>query len=452
MCAMTRHRNGDGGPRVEDLYPMLRAENAEVLIHPSDRKYGALLVGGQGTGKTSALLSFYLNDIEDPDAAPIVIDPKSELSRVCMRMTPPDCGKRVWFLDLGHPAFGMSPLRLIGDRPVAIEAAQIAENVVAALLDINENQIYQSSRRYLYHAVIGAIAIANKQSRRPRLEDVYTLLRPAKEEFRNAVAEACADQPDLDQTAEFFRSELPDDLRMATSRVAERLDAPRNKISGLTGVPPLRRFFNHPSDVPLREIIEARDILIVDANMGAIGTENSKACMLFILRMLHAQLQRQVHLPEAERPRVPLLVDEAHYVAGGENVVDQIATHRAAGLEPAFGLQYFAQLGSASEHQQDRQGRAQPAAESLPVPDGRRPGRRAGDADRDGRLRHHDPRRPGLPRPPASHSRTGAQLPQLLLPRLLDRPRHPGTLLHGPDLPAPRCRQGVGGSPPGCPE
>ena len=352
MSAGTPHRNGDGGPRVEDLYPMLRAENAEVLIHPSDRKYGALLVGGQGTGKTSALLSFYLNDIEDPDAAPIVVDPKSELSRICLRMTPPECGKRVWFLDLGHPAFGMSPLRLVGDRPVAIEAAQIAENVVAALLDINENQIYQSSRRYLYHAVIGAIAIANKQGRRPRLEDVYTLLRPAKEEFRNAVAEACADQPDLDQTAEFFRSELPDDLRMATSRVAERLDAPRNKISGLTGVPPLRRFFNHPSDVPLREIIEARDILIVDANMGAIGTENSKACMLFIMRMLHAQLQRQVHLPEPERPRVPLLVDEAHYVAGGENVVDQIATHRAAGLEAAFGLQYFAQLGSASEHQQ----------------------------------------------------------------------------------------------------
>ena len=258
----------------------------------------------------------------------------------------------MWFLDLGRPAFGMSPLRLIGDRPLAIEAAQIAENVVAALLDINENQIYQSSRRYLYHAVIGAIAIATKQGRRARLEDVYTLLRPAKDEFRSAVAEACADQPDLDQTAEFFRSELPDDLRMATSRVAERLDAPRNKISGLTGVPPLRRFFNHPTDVPLREIIQARDILIVDANMGAIGTENSKACMLFILRMLHAQLQRQVHLPEAERPRVPLLVDEAHYVAGGENVVDQIATHRAAGLEPAFGLQYFAQLGSASEHQQ----------------------------------------------------------------------------------------------------
>ena len=48
------------------------------------------------------------------------IDPKSELSRLCLALTPPDCGKRVWFLDLGRPAFGMSPLRLIGDRITAI--------------------------------------------------------------------------------------------------------------------------------------------------------------------------------------------------------------------------------------------------------------------------------------------------------------------------------------------
>ena len=201
--------------------------------------------------------------------------------------------------------------------------------------------------------MIGALALAQREGRRPKFEDVYSLLRPAKNEFRDKVAEACADQPDLDQTAEFFRSELPDDLKMAGSAsVTQRLDAPRNKISGLTGVPPLRRFFNHPTDIPLREIIEARDVLIVDANMAAIGTENSRACMHFLLRMLHTQLQRQVHLPETERPRVPLIVDEAHYVADGENVVDQIATHRAAGLEVAFGLQYFAQLGSGSAHEE----------------------------------------------------------------------------------------------------
>ena len=117
-------------------------------------------------------------------------------------------------------------------------------------------------------------------------------------------------------------------------------------------MPPLRRFFNHPTDVSLTQIIEARDILIVDANMGAIGQDNSKACMHFLLRMLHTQMQRQVHRPESERPRVPLIMDDAHYIVGGENVVDQFATHRRAGLEPALGIQYFAQLGSGSEHEQ----------------------------------------------------------------------------------------------------
>ena len=86
--------------------------------------------------------------------------------------------------------------------------------------------------------------------------------------------------------------------------------------------------------------------------MAAIGAENAKACMHFVLRMLHTQLQRQVRRPEADRPRVALLADEAHYLASAENVVDQIATHRAAGLDVTFGLQYFAQLGSGSEHQE----------------------------------------------------------------------------------------------------
>jgi hypothetical protein len=334
------------------VFPVLRSANGAGLIHPDDRRYGTLLVGGQGSGKTAAMLRTYLNDIRDPNAAVVVLDPKSELSRLCLQLTPPDTPKRVWFLDLGHPAFGMSPLRLRDRDPLPLQATAIAENIVAALLDINANQIFQSSRRYLYHAVIGALALAAKHDRRARFEDVYQLLLPAKSDLRTAVYQACADTPDLDQTAEFFRTELPQDLQIAGSATAQRLDAPRNKVSGLTGVPPLRRFFNHTSDVALADIVDARDILLVDANMATIGAENSKACMHFVLRMLHTQLQRQVRRPETDRPRVALLADEAHYIASAENVVDQIATHRAAGLDVTFGLQYLAQLGAGSEHEQ----------------------------------------------------------------------------------------------------
>lgn len=339
-------------PLAYPTLPVLRSANGAGLIHPDDRRYGSLLVGGQGSGKTAAMLRTYLNDIRDENAAVVVLDPKSELSRLCLRLTPPETPKRVWFLDLGHPSFGMSPLRLRDSESLPLQATAIADNIVAALLDINENQLFQSSRRYLYHAVIGSLALAVKQSRRARFEDVYQLLLPSKADVRTAVYQACADTPDLDQTAEFFRTELPQDLSLAGSATAQRLDAPRNKVSGLTGVPPLRRFFNHTSDVALADIVEARDILIVDANMAAIGADNSKACMHFVLRMLHTQLQRQVRRPEDQRPRVALLADEAHYLTSSDNVVDQIATHRAAGLDVTFGLQYLAQLGSASEHQQ----------------------------------------------------------------------------------------------------
>ncbi len=179
--------------------------------------------------------------------------------------------------------------------------------------------------------------------------------------------------------------------------------------------------------------------------MGAIGTENSKACMLFILRMLHAQLQRQVHLPEAERPRVPLLVDEAHYVASGENVVDQIATHRAAGLEAAFGLQYFAQLGSASEHQQKilkgvlnllqsrflfRMGDAQDAEEATRIAMAVYATMIRDDPDSRARLRVTPEQALNFP----NYYCLASWIAQ----------RHPGAELHGSDLPAARRRRRMG--------
>src|SRR3954467_12597995 len=128
----------------------------------------------------------------------------------------------------------MSPLRLSGDDPLPLQVSGVADNVVAALLDINENQIFQSSRRYLYHAAIGAIALAAKQQRRAKFEGLSSLLLPKKADFRDAVYQACADTPDLDQTAEFFRTELPNDLELAGSATAPRLHAPPNQGHPLT--------------------------------------------------------------------------------------------------------------------------------------------------------------------------------------------------------------------------
>ncbi len=329
----------------------IRAENAIGFIHPDDRKYGVLAAGVQGTGKTSVLLRQFANDLMDRRAAQIVMDPKMELVQRCLEVIPPDCGKEVWYLDLGDPLFGMTPLRMHGDSDFGTEAAAVAESVVAALLAIAPGQIFQSSRRYLYHAVIGALAIAHEhpQLRHGMFEHVHGLLLPKGpgEALRQVAAQACA-RLGLEQTAFFYTQELPGELQIAGHQAAARLDPPRNKIDGIVGVPPLKRFFQHPQDVSMHDLVERRAILLVNGNMARIGEDNAQVCMHFIFQMLHRQMQHQMHLPEAERPRVALIADEAGYLLS-RNVVRQIATHRAAGLDVAIGIQYLGQLGAGAE-------------------------------------------------------------------------------------------------------
>ena len=329
----------------------IRAENAIGFIHPDDRKYGVLAAGVQGTGKTSVLLRQFVNDVMDRRAAQIVMDPKMELVERCLEVIPPDCGKEVWYLDLSDPVFGMTPLRMHGDSDFGTEAAAVAESVVAALLAIAPGQIFQSSRRYLYHAVIGALAIAHEhpQLRHGMFEHVHGLLLPKGpgEALRQVAAQACA-RLGLEQTAFFYTQELPGELQIAGHQAAARLDPPRNKIDGIVGVPPLKRFFQHPQDVSMRDLVERRAILLVNGNMARIGEDNAQVCMHFIFQMLHRQMQHQMHLPEAERPRVALIADEAGYLLS-RNVVRQIATHRAAGLDMAIGIQYLGQLGAGAE-------------------------------------------------------------------------------------------------------
>lgn len=338
----------DRGARGRCRVPLLRAANGPVCIETADRKYGLLVAGGQGSGKTCVLYRAYLADIQEANTAAIIMDPKSELAPLCLQSTPPAGGKRVWYLDLGEPAFGMSPLRLHPDRTLTEQASAIAENVVQAISDTAEGQVFQSSRRYLYHAVIGALALAAKHEGLASFENVHGLLLPARAELREQAAMACKEHPDLEHTVEFFEQVLPAELDGNRSNTYQRLDPPRNKIEAILASPALKRFFNHPVDVRLSEIIEARDILLVDANMGAVGAENAQVVMHFLFRELHSRMQRQIHMPARSRPRVALICDEGSYLAS-RNVIQQIATHREAGLDVVMGIQYFDQLGAGAQ-------------------------------------------------------------------------------------------------------
>jgi hypothetical protein len=369
--------------------------NIPWSVRQQDRIYNMLLAGGQGSGKSSMLMRIALSDILAPNTATVVLDMKGSLSERLLRLTPPDIPKRwwdeeaqdwregtkrVWYLDLGHPAFGLTPLRVEpGWTPTGLadEFARIADAITRSLLDLYPGQIMGSSEDLIERAVVGTMAIAwweheqrcERERRAPaqhgfsgsfevlsqmfapsdRFEDEEAgrgRRRVQPNRWHQAAGRACQKLPNLDQVADTLLYEIPRQARDNLTDIAKRMEAPANKIRPLVGAAAsVRRFVGHPERLSLRSVIEAHDTLIVNPRIELIGEDQASILTNFIVHMLDLQMKRQVAVPQSHRPRVSLIIDEAHRLIT-DTLITMTATHREAGLTVAAAVQYVSQLGA----------------------------------------------------------------------------------------------------------
>jgi hypothetical protein len=320
------------------LLATVRASNGPFTIPIQDWIAGVLMAGGQGGGKSSVMVRHVINATRDRHAAVIVCDPKTTLARRLLALIPPDCGKRIWYLRLGRPAFGMSPLKV--DAPWQA----ITDLMVESLRDVmGEGQIFQSSRAVIERGTTAALALASQNGRAPEIEDLRGLMLPEEKGLRNEAILALKRSRGLDLVADFFEVELPGELEHNRAAMRQRLQAPRNKIDALLNAESLRVFFNHPYELPLGEIVRNRDLLLVDADVASTGDENARLVLSFILRQLEVVLNQQLGSDPARRSRVHLFVDEADFVLN-ETLARMLAKHREAGLTVTLALQYMGQL------------------------------------------------------------------------------------------------------------
>jgi hypothetical protein len=420
-------------------HALLRDERGPVGIRPADRTAGLGLVGGQGTGKTAAICRTVASDARDPDCVLIVLDPKSDLADKALSVIPPE--RIVHYLDFEAPEIGINPLLAPGDP------AMVADKVVEAFKDIHEDgDIRASSDRFLRqaaHAAIGASRLGAIEEE-PNLWHMYRLLLPSEEEFRDRIVRAIEPKPSFVETAVFFGRDLPDDLRAAPALTTGKLDAPRNKILRLL-VESLDKVLRHPIQLSLDEIIRRREALVVDGRMGTFGAGNCRVMMQFILALVYGALQRQQQLPERERARVALKVDEAHLILN-ESFANALAT-LALGRARSGGR---LAVRRADPGPQDPRRDAEPAAPALRLL-ARRGGRRARARGRGhGPLHGRHPRRPrGARQRPlrAGHAVQPAEPPRRLL---LAQRRRARAGVRRQDLPPTR-RARADRAPPTCP-
>lgn len=362
-----------------------------------DRIYNVLLAGGQGSGKTSVLIRLAMGDILAANTAPVIIDWKGTLSERLLRLTPPDVPKRfwdaragrwqegtkrVWYLDFGRPAFGLTPLRVEAGwahATLADEFARIGDAMTRALLDLYPGQIMGSSEDLIERGVVGTMAIAwweheerckrdgvdpTKRGFTGSFEVLAQMFAPSDRmddqgepegrgrrrippnRWHEAAGRACQGLPNLDQVANTLLYEIPRQARDNLGDIAKRMEAPANKIRPLVGAAAsVRRFVGHPERLSLRSVIEAHDILIVNPRVELIGEDQAAILTNFIIHMVDLQLKRQLAVSHEHRPRVSLIIDEAHRLIT-ETLMTMVATHREAGFCAAAALQYVSQLGT----------------------------------------------------------------------------------------------------------
>lgn len=311
-------------------------EHGPVGIRADDRRYGWMLLGGQGAGKSSALLRHIGNTARDPSRALIVVDPKVDLARDALRVIPR--GRTVHYLDLGAPQIGFNPFTILRSRNVSPEV--IADLFVSAIRETaGESAVGPRSDQFL-RCAIAAVCTVEQQ---PTLAHAHRMLDPDDPSYREWVVDQLADYPDAEFLADFWGRSFP--ARIATNPrfVAEIMEAPRNKLSRFLAVASLARLATHPVPLDLAGIVDRGEILILNGNKGAVGEENAvlvgQVMVLCIQKLLHQQQRRS----KEKRRYITLIIDEAHNFFR-PSFATMVSEGRSANIEVVAAFQYTAQI------------------------------------------------------------------------------------------------------------
>jgi hypothetical protein len=317
----------------DPAHALMRDELGPVGIHPDDRRYGWMLLGTAGAGKTAALAPHVRAVAEDDERALVIIDPKEDFARLCMSLIP--MRRTVHYLDLGRPRYGLNILTA-GHLTPEIRA-DIFISVIRELA--GESSVGPRSDLFL-RAALQAVMIVETV---PALQHVAALLDPYDAGYRQWVTRELRVHHEIDFVREYWEHTFPRTVKHNPRFFTEAVAAPANKIARFLTSPSLNLLMTHPVQLDLEDIIQRREVLIVNGSKGAVGESNANLfCSMLILlvqRALHQMQRVEAH----QRVQAALVIDEAHnvFIPAFSTL---LAEGRSGGIEVAAAFQYTGQI------------------------------------------------------------------------------------------------------------
>ncbi len=307
-----------------------------IGIRGEDFRYGVQASGVQGGGKTSLLAKIAEVRAREPNTAVIVLDPKDELAEAAAALMP--SWRTVRFLDVARPLFGMA-LRT-ADRDLQAEASIFSEAMVdVSRTEEGDSQALNASQRSFKMARGATLALEQD----PTFWHTARWLASDDEaaEWRAEKIAKLAGDPHWHGVWDHFARILPAQLAKSPSQAVMRLEAPYNKIQTLLGDERLNTVLHHPVTVSFDEVIRRREVLLI---AGRVPDHPDAVVLLkFAIQLVHRAILAQQKLPEDERARVAVLIDDAGALLT-PTVARMMEHDRSAGLDLVLGWQHGGQM------------------------------------------------------------------------------------------------------------
>ncbi|WP_053958124.1 type IV secretory system conjugative DNA transfer family protein [Sulfobacillus thermosulfidooxidans] len=349
--SMTRRMPAPRTLSRDPRHVIVTAEGQDrVGLYPEDFIKNLLLLGIQGSGKSTSLINVFKNAVrltrEDgtPREAVVLFDIGKDTAQAALRLVPPN-RQVIWF-DPTDPAnpWALQPL------DATASAASAVTELLETLQEIfGASAVGARSREILGHTFTALLA-AQTPDHPYTLRDAYRFL--TDEGYRvGLLAQALKNPACPPQTQEFWTVVLPN-LQANNPRFWEEAVAPpRNKLDELLRHTTLQAALGviMPDGTRRRfidwdRVIRERQVVIVNLDMARMGgRSNVRLFGILITQLLWHAIQRQGLQAESTRIPVKLLYDEAQEYLSPQ-FLDYLALGRAYGFQTVLATRFLLEL------------------------------------------------------------------------------------------------------------